>query len=422
MIGWSHTSATAAPVGQRFPQRNTSSQPSCSAEPGYPSHVTQVGVLGGSRRFPIVGSIDANGCDSWTYELAGGFGPYASFFAGAGFHPGQHAYQYGSQEITELVDGHQLIRVVHPTKEWLRVYKGYDVCTKDAAIDDTGTPTTCIAPAPEPRPDDWLLLVPVGILLGAMALFLIHFLRPAGPVRRRRHYRRVQHGLTHAIRNDPAGQIEGVDIRQLQKRMRRLERAMSAELSESQRHWFSGLVASGRHGMALESLARWMAESHLPIGDHLRDEALWIASSLHIEGEVRPVLDGQVFAHQDDSGPHQPASTGFDVPLEEFQQLVSEAVDSLPPAFGKAMTNVAIVVEEAHGDDGRLGQYQGHPLAAPRYRTWLLHPDKITIYRRTICDLCHNRDEVKAMVYGTVIHEIAHHFGIDDPRLRELGW
>ena len=107
---------------------------------------------------------------------------------------------------------------------------------------------------------------------------------------------------------------------------------------------------------------------------------------------------------------------------QAFTQLVSEAVDSLPPAFGKAMTNVAIVVEEEHNDADRLGQYQGHPLAAPRYRTWLLHPDKITIYRKTICEHCHNRDEVEAMVYRVVIHEIAHHFGIDDPRLRELGW
>ena len=414
--------ATAAPASQRFPQRNTSGQANCSVEPGYPRQGTGVGSLRGSGRYPIVGSIDANGCDSWTYELAGGFGPYASFFAGSGFQPGQQAYQYGSQETTELVDGHQLIRVDHPTQEWLLVYKGYDVCTEDGTGVVTGSTKTCIAPAPEPRPDDWVLWIPIGIFLGAVVLFIVHFMRPAGPVRSRRHYRRTQHHLTRAVGSDPAKQLEGVDIRQLRKRLRRLERSMSGELSESQRHWFSGLVASGRHGMALESLARWMAESHLPMGDHLRDEALWIASSLQIEREVRPVLDGQALAHEDDFDRRLMPSTGFDVPLDEFKHLVSEAVDSLPPAFGKAMTNVAIVVEEVHDEDGRLGQYEGHPLAAPRYRTWLLHPDKITIYRRTICDHCQNRDEVKAMVYRTVIHEIAHHFGIDDPRLRELGW
>jgi predicted Zn-dependent protease with MMP-like domain len=137
---------------------------------------------------------------------------------------------------------------------------------------------------------------------------------------------------------------------------------------------------------------------------------------------VRPLLDAQVFAHEEYFDPHLAQSSGFDVPFEDFEQLVAEGVDSLPPAFGKAMTNVAIVVEEEHPDRDRLGQYQGHPLAAPRYRTWLLHPDKITLYRRTICDHCHSHDEVKAMVYRVVIHEIAHHFGIDDPRLRELGW
>jgi predicted Zn-dependent protease with MMP-like domain len=364
-----------------------------------------------------VGSIDANGCDSWTYEHAGSFGPETSFFSGSGFQAGQHAYQDSTQETTELVDGHQLIRVVDPSDQWLRVYKGYDVCTTDAA-----STQTCIAPAPERQPDSWAISIPIGILLALMVLFLVHFMRPAGPVRRPRHYRRVHHDLAHAMPVDPATQLQDVDIRQLQKRLRRLERALSSELSESQHHWFGDLVASGRHGMALESLARWMAESRVPIGDHLRDEALWLADSLEIERQVRPVLDAQVFAHEDDFGPHLGPSTGFDLPYDEFKELVSDAVDSLPPAFGQAMTNVAIVVEEEHNDADRLGQYQGHPLAAPRYRTWLLHPDKITIYRKTICEHCHDRDEVKSMVYRVVIHEIAHHFGIDDPRLRELGW
>ena len=197
---------------------------------------------------------------------------------------------------------------------------------------------------------------------------------------------------------------------------------MSAELSESQHHWFSGLVASGRHRMALESLARWMAESHTPIPSQARDEAIWLASSLKIEREVRPVLDAQVVARDDPVGQTTAPSTGFDVPLGDFTQLVSEAVDSLPPAFGQAMTNVTIVIEEENENADRFGQYHGHPLAASRYRTWLLHPDKITIYRKTICEHCHSRDEVTATVYGVVIHEIVRHFGIDDPRLRELGW
>jgi len=414
------TPAAAAPDTQRFPARHTSGRANCSAEPSRP--VAGQGSVYGGRSgggFPIVGSIDANGCDSWTYEHAGSFGPDTSFFAGSGFQAGQRAYQDSTQETTELHDGHQLIRVVDPTQQWLRVYKGYDVCSTGTA--DGGSTTTCLAPAPEALPDDWVAYIPVALLLGAMAIFLIHFLRPAGPVRRPRHYRRAHQELSHATPRDSATQLEGVDIRQLQKRLRRLERSLSSELSESQRHWFSGLIASGRHGMALESLARWLAESRTTIPDHARDEAFWLAGSLKIEREVRPVLDAQVFAHEDLGSTSAP-TTGFDIPLDEFTQLVSEAVDSLPPAFGKAMTNVAIVIEEEHEHADRLGQYQGHPLAAPRYRTWLLHPDKITIYRRTICQRCHSRDEVTGTVYRVVIHEIAHHFGIDDPRLRDLGW
>jgi predicted Zn-dependent protease with MMP-like domain len=52
---------------------------------------------------------------------------------------------------------------------------------------------------------------------------------------------------------------------------------------------------------------------------------------------------------------------------------------------------------------------------------WVL-PDRITIYRRAICAICRSEDEVGDQVRRTVIHEVGHHFGIDDPRLRELGW
>lgn len=156
--------------------------------------------------------------------------------------------------------------------------------------------------------------------------------------------------------------------------------------------------------------------------DHIRDEVIWIASSLNIEQEVRPILDGGVLAHEPDFGADVHVSEGFDVPIDEFKQMVADAVDSLPEAFGKAMTNVAVVIEEEAPGRHAFGLYEGHPLANYRLRQWSIHPDKITIYRRTICDHSTSREEVRAQVYRTVIHEIAHHFGIDDPRLRELGW
>jgi predicted Zn-dependent protease with MMP-like domain len=173
--------------------------------------------------------------------------------------------------------------------------------------------------------------------------------------------------------------------------------------------------------MALESLTRWLAQSRMPVPDHIRQEVIWLASSLAIEREVHPVLDAGVHAHDTQTDQTTDVSGGFDVPLPEFERMVADAVDSLPEAFGRAMTNVAVLVEEA-GDPNVFGLYQGHPLTRYHIRQWSVHPDKITIFRRTICEHCRSEEQVRAEVYRTVMHEIAHHFGIDDPRLRELGW
>ena len=256
--------------------------------------------------FPIVGSIDANGCDSWTYEHAGSFGPYTSFFAGSGFQAGQHAYQDSTQETTELLDGHQLIRVVDPTQQWLRVYQGYDVCTTGTG--PNGSTMTCIAPAPESLPDDWVIYIPVAILLGLMALFLIHFLRPAGPVRRPRHYRRVHQDLTHATPRDSADPARG----------RRYPATAEASASAGTDSELRALgvpaplvqrarcIGQARHGPGV--LGALDGRVPRPIPDHAREEALWLASSLKIEREVRPVLDAQVFAHRTTTAhaPHPP--------------------------------------------------------------------------------------------------------------------
>ena len=406
-------------AAQTLPHRHTSGVPDCAHQPPYPG-VYLGSVFGTSRDFPIVGGIDANGCDSWVYQLAPSFGPDQSFFAGSGFQVGVKAYQYGTQETTELKDGHQLIAVTNPRGQWLTVYRGFDVCTK-TSVDGTKK-TSCLAPAVEPRPADWAPFIALAIILAICLAFVVHALRPAGPVRRRRHFRRVHRGLADALPPAAPAQLDSIEIRRLQKRLRRLERSLSPVLSDSQHHWFRQLVASGRHGLALESLTRWGAESHLPVPDHLRQEMLWLAASLQIEREVQPMLEGQDLAHTLDLGPHPRIESGFDVPADEFASLVRDAVDSLPSALGKAMTNVAVVIDEENPDQPLYGLYQGHPLSAPRYRTWALHPDKITIYRKTICEHCRSEQEVRALVYRVVVHEIAHHFGIDDPRLRELGW
>jgi len=113
----------------------------------------------------------------------------------------------------------------------------------------------------------------------------------------------------------------------------------------------------------------------------------------------------------------------FVVHREHFEQLVADALDSLPPDLGKAMENVAILVED-HSPGHRLfGLYEGIPLTkrGPESYAWVT-PDRITLYQEEICSVCSTEADVVEQVRKTVIHEVAHHFGISDPRLKELGW
>jgi len=113
---------------------------------------------------------------------------------------------------------------------------------------------------------------------------------------------------------------------------------------------------------------------------------------------------------------------GVDVPVDVFEQFVADALDSLPEQFGRAMTNVTIRVEEEAEGAHLFGLYTGVPLTKRPRGPWYANPDHIVIYRRTICSHCRSEAAVRALVHKTVLHEIAHHFGISDPRLEELGW
>lgn len=107
---------------------------------------------------------------------------------------------------------------------------------------------------------------------------------------------------------------------------------------------------------------------------------------------------------------------------EEFEGLVAEALDTIPPELTEVMSNVAIVVEDDAPEPGLLGLYQGVPLTERGDWYGGVLPDHIAIYRREILQICDSLDDVVKEVQITVIHEIAHHFGIDDERLEELGW
>jgi predicted Zn-dependent protease with MMP-like domain len=111
-----------------------------------------------------------------------------------------------------------------------------------------------------------------------------------------------------------------------------------------------------------------------------------------------------------------------DVSGPRFEEMVGIALDGLPPELGKLMRNVAVVVELDAGPRGLLGLYEGVPLTERSHSYSGLLPDRITIYRKAICAICATEADVVEQVRRTVVHEVGHHFGIDDDRLHALGW
>jgi predicted Zn-dependent protease with MMP-like domain len=112
-----------------------------------------------------------------------------------------------------------------------------------------------------------------------------------------------------------------------------------------------------------------------------------------------------------------------EVAPERFEAMVEEALDGLPTELGELMSNVAVTVEHGRGPSGLLGFYRGVPLSRRTTSSYAgVLPDQITIYRLAICAICRTEDDVVEQVRRTVIHEVGHHFGIGDARLRELGW
>jgi predicted Zn-dependent protease with MMP-like domain len=111
----------------------------------------------------------------------------------------------------------------------------------------------------------------------------------------------------------------------------------------------------------------------------------------------------------------------IEISEQRFEEMVSEALDTLPPELARMMRNVVVVVEDG-SDLQLLGLYEGIPLTERLSDYSAVLPDKITIYRRAICAHCDNEADVIDEVQTTVVHEVGHHFGIDDDRLHELGW
>jgi predicted Zn-dependent protease with MMP-like domain len=118
------------------------------------------------------------------------------------------------------------------------------------------------------------------------------------------------------------------------------------------------------------------------------------------------------------------------VSRRRFEELVADALDSIPPELGEQMENIAVVVEDwptSEALEGRagtlLGLYEGIALTerSPLGYAGVL-PDRITVFRGPLCELARDEADLARQIRVTVVHEVAHHFGIDDQQLHDLGW
>ncbi|MDK3258546.1 metallopeptidase family protein [Blastococcus capsensis] len=111
------------------------------------------------------------------------------------------------------------------------------------------------------------------------------------------------------------------------------------------------------------------------------------------------------------------------LPLPVFEALVADALDEVPAELMALLDNVVVLVEDRNPDERELlGLYEGYALTERGWDYGGSLPDRIMIYREAICDICETEDDVVEEVTITVVHEIAHHFGIEEERLHELGW
>jgi predicted Zn-dependent protease with MMP-like domain len=113
----------------------------------------------------------------------------------------------------------------------------------------------------------------------------------------------------------------------------------------------------------------------------------------------------------------------LDVSPRRFEELVGDALDAVPPELLRLLDNVVIQVAEEDPDEPELlGVYNGTALTERLSDYTFALPDTITLFRLPIVDACADEQEVAREVAVTVVHEIGHHFGIDEERLHELGW
>lgn len=112
------------------------------------------------------------------------------------------------------------------------------------------------------------------------------------------------------------------------------------------------------------------------------------------------------------------------LPEDQFDDLVADALDQVPEQLAALMDNVVVLVEEEPpaDDPDLLGLYVGTPLTERDSTYTFQAPDQVFVYRGPLLRMCHDLDELAEEIEITVVHEIAHHFGIDDDQLHAWGW
>ena len=112
----------------------------------------------------------------------------------------------------------------------------------------------------------------------------------------------------------------------------------------------------------------------------------------------------------------------LEIDREEFERLVVQALDDLPDDMVEGLENAVFVVEDRPEGEDILGLYEGVDLTQRGDYGYGELPDRIVIYREPLLELCSSLDELVEEIHITLVHEIAHYYGIDDERLHELGW
>ncbi|MFT4289500.1 metallopeptidase family protein [Nocardioides sp.] len=113
----------------------------------------------------------------------------------------------------------------------------------------------------------------------------------------------------------------------------------------------------------------------------------------------------------------------IDVSPERFDELVDDALDAIPDELARLVSNLVVLVEEeppAGEPDDLLGLYDGRGLVHDMYGGDL--PARILVFRGPLLDFCETEEQLVDEVRITVVHELAHHFGIDEAKLHQLGW